>query len=117
MSWALKRTVQCAKCPWKVGVNPYDITDGYSVDKHTALKSTIAEPGSLVDSHRAMACHELHEAHCIGWLVNQIGEGNNISLRMRMIDCVNGRDIRTVGEQHACLGDTLPAESPKERSK
>jgi hypothetical protein len=27
----LKRTTQCAKCPWKVSTNPYDIPDGKEV--------------------------------------------------------------------------------------
>lgn len=27
MGFALKRTVQCAKCPWKTSTNPLDISD------------------------------------------------------------------------------------------
>jgi hypothetical protein len=55
-----------------------------------------------------MACHETEAAHCVGWLVNQIGPGNNISLRIRMISCENVRKIRLRGAQHATFEDTLP---------
>lgn len=69
---------------------------------------TIAEPGSMKDTGHAMACHESHDAHCIGWLVNQIGEGNNIPLRIRMMDCANASRIELRGEQHRSFDDTLP---------
>ena len=46
-SWKLKQTAQCAKCPWRVDVDPHEIPNGYSVDKHAALASTIAAPGAL----------------------------------------------------------------------
>lgn len=71
---------------------PHDIPDGYSEALHRSLASTIAEPGSLVGSGRAMACHEHtpgEEAHCVGWLMNQIGAGNNIPLRLQVRSCEN----------------------------
>lgn len=106
--WRLKRTSQCSKCPWRVDVDPHDIPNGYCETKHAALKSTIAEPGSLRDTGRAMACHETHDAHCVGWLANQLGTGNNIGLRMRMISCENAGGIRVFGEQHETFEETLP---------
>jgi hypothetical protein len=106
--WKLKRTQQCVHCPWRVETDPHDIPNGYSEDKHRALKSTIAQPGSLGGSGSAMACHETDDAHCIGWLVNQLGPGNNIGLRIRMITCENARAIRLRGEQHDTFEDTLP---------
>lgn len=108
MTWRLKRTTQCEKCPWRVGVDPFSIPDGYSVEKHIALANTIAEPGSLHDSGHAFACHETDDAHCIGWLVNQIGPGNNIPLRIRMMTCENAAKIRLRGDQHETFEDTLP---------
>lgn len=109
----LKRTKQCAKCPWRKDVNPHDIPNGYSEEKHCALKGTIARPGDLsaVLNRRAMrimACHETHDAHCIGWLVNQLGPGNNIGLRIAMRNCENMDKVRTVGEQHETFEETLP---------
>lgn len=108
----LKRTVQCDKCPWKVSTNPYDIPDGYSVDLHRNLQCTIAEPGKLnIGNLNIMACHhskEGKEEECIGWLHNQLGPGNNIGLRIRMIKCENAKDIRVIGEQHERFEDTLP---------
>ena len=109
MTWRLKRTTQCVKCPWRVEVDPHDIPNGYCEDKHRALKDTIAGPdGNFLGSLRAMACHETHDAHCIGWLVNQIGPGNNIGLRIRMMSCENASAITLRGEQHETFEETLP---------
>lgn len=107
--WRLKRTRQCAKCPWRVDVDPHDIPNGYSEEKHRALECTIArDAGSSINSRHAMACHETHDAHCIGWLANQLGPGNNIGLRIRMLSCENASKIKLVGEQHECFEDILP---------
>lgn len=107
----LKRTHQCDKCPWRVDVDPLDIPDGYSVERHEALVNTIARDddplGTLHDMH-AMACHKTGDAHCVGWLMNQLGVGNNIGLRFRMRDCENLQHVKLIGEQHACFEDTLP---------
>lgn len=110
MTWKLKRTAQCAKCPWLVSTDPTEIPNGYCEDKHRALESTIAKPGDLAgafDVLHAMACHE-SDAHCVGWLVNQIGPGNNIGMRIRMMGCENAGSIRLRGEQHETFEDTLP---------
>lgn len=111
MVWKLKRVRQCEKCPWKIDADPYDIPNGYDVMKHRALENTIAEPGSLRNSGVAMSCHE-HDVeegvHCIGWLMNQVGPGNNIGLRIQMMSCENARAITLDGEQHRCFEDTLP---------
>ena len=86
----LKMVKQCAKCPWKVSTDPHDIPNGYCEAKHENLSGTIAKPGELnLNELRAMACHESKEgdeAYCIGWLMHQLGPGNNIGLRMRMLD-------------------------------
>lgn len=107
--WKLKRTVQCEKCPWRVDVDPNDIPNGYSREKHAGLECTIAR-GSGLDSGemKMMACHETHDSHCIGWLMNQTGPGNNIGLRIRMMSCENAGKIKLVGEQHERFEDTLP---------
>lgn len=110
--WRLERTTQCAKCPWRTDVNPRDIPNGYSETKHQELKSTIVEPGDLSflkeNTLRIMACHEMHEAHCIGWLMNQLGPGNNIALRLHIRECENANQIKLIGEQHDSFQDTLP---------
>lgn len=107
MTWRLRRTAQCDKCPWRVATNPHEIPNGYSVEQHLALRNTIAGPvaeqiASLVDPTvplRIMACHESHDAHCIGWLVNQQGDGNNMRLRMALANCENAHKVRLRGEQ------------------
>ena len=110
--WKLKRTAQCAKCPWLLGSDPHQIPNGYCETKHQALVGTIATPGDLREALspelRSMACHETDDAHCIGWLVNQLGVGNNIGLRLHMMSCSNSEKIRTRGEQHLRFEDTLP---------
>lgn len=106
--WKLKRTAQCEKCPWIVGVDPHEIPNGYSEEKHCALSKTIAEPGSLRGTNSVMACHELQDAHCIGWLMHQLGPGNNLGLRLQMLSCTNAKAIRLRGEQHQTFEDTLP---------
>jgi len=109
-TWSLKKTVQCAKCPWKVAVDPNTIPNGYSVEKHLALADTIANPGELSFGNRLpiMACHEEDEVHCVGWLHNQLGRGNNIPLRLSMSSCANAKDITVIGEQHPYFESTLP---------
>jgi len=107
----LKRTRQCKKCPWRIDVNPRDILNGYDEVKHANLINTIADPHNTLSSinhERVMACHEIHDAHCVGWLNNQLGQGNNIGLRLQMMDCSNINKLTIVGEQHDCFKDTLP---------
>jgi len=112
MGWNLKRTAQCAKCPWRVDVNPHDIPNGYCETKHRNLDVTIAKEGDLsslfASKMHVMACHETHDSHCIGWLNNQIGVGNNLSLRFKMLSCDNADKIVVVGDQHETFEDTLP---------
>lgn len=112
MPWTLKRTVQCAKCPWRKSTNPHDIPNGYSVERHKALKGTIAEPSDLSKildpAVSVMACHEEHSSICIGWLLNQLGPGNNIQLRLYVRQCENISQARVVGSQHERFEDTLP---------
>jgi hypothetical protein len=110
----LNRTIQCAKCPWKVNTNPFDIPDGYCEIKHQNLKSTIATPGdiqSLGLPLHIMACHHSTDSRpqmCIGWLYNQLGSGNNIPLRLAARQYSNLKDIKINGAQHERFEDTLP---------
>lgn len=108
----LKRVKQCRKCPWKVAVNPHDIPNGYSIEKHKALISTIADPNDIEGQLRntelkVMACHETEKSHCVGWLYNQLNSGNNIALRIAMMSYENAGDIEVFGEQHKYFQETL----------
>lgn len=109
----LIRTVQCAKCPWKKSTNPLEIPDGYSVEKHANLISTIATDPveSILKPTTNMACHHStgnDDMYCIGWLYNQMGTGNNVGLRMRMSNCININQLKIKGIQHEHFADTLP---------
>ncbi len=114
------RTKQCAACPWKKGTKPArDIPGGYSEAKHCDLKSTIAEPGEFrAGALRAMACHESppgREQECVGWVLHQLGPGNNIALRLAATDG-RYRDLRTEGPQHTRFEDTLPKARRRRRA-
>jgi hypothetical protein len=104
---------QCAKCPWKIACDPHTIPDGYTEELHENLRDTIAEPAALNlgGTLRLMSCHEStpsEEIPCVGWLVNQLGPGNNIGLRLAAMSGRVDTDVELVGEQHECFEDTLP---------
>lgn len=102
---------QCDKCPWKVSTDPFHIPDGYDLSKHVALESTIAKPmdvARLGRPLRIMVCHDTQELPCVGWLVNQVGPGNNLALRIACIVRQVDADVETVGQQHECFKETLP---------
>lgn len=108
----LKRTIQCAKCPWKVSTNPREIPNGYCETKHKNLKNTISDGSFNIGGPlNVMACHHSkdgQEEHCVGWLHNQLGAGNNIGLRINMMNCNNIKDLKIVGDQHGTFEETLP---------
>lgn len=111
---------QCAKCPWRKGVAPFDIPGGYEPALHAALADTIAEPGALIlgGGAKVMACHETpigSEQACVGWLVHQLGPGNNLRLRLMVHSGEIDADVETVGEQHETFADTLPKAAKKPR--
>lgn len=109
MKKKLNREVQCPKCPWKKDADPHAII-GYSEDKHKCLHETISDGTIKIGPIHAMACHESDigsEEYCVGWLMNQLGSGNNIALRLRMRS-YNLSKIRTSGPQHEQFEDTLP---------
>lgn len=105
---------QCRTCPWRKDCDPTkDIPNGYSVVLHEALEATIAREGEInLDAVRAMACHYSPvggERFCAGWLHNQLGEGNNIGLRLRAMRGAVPVPI-VEGPQHRRFEDTLPKE-------
>lgn len=110
--FSLIRTVQCAKCPWKKSTDPTTIPDGYCETKHANLSSTIATPGEInLGPMNAMACNHSNgddQMYCVGWLNHQLGRGNNIGLRLKMLHCENIKDLKIVGKQHEKFEDTLP---------
>lgn len=113
----LERTIQCELCPWKTTTDPWDIPNNYCPERHELLESTIATNlynpiEQLADSDKkplaVMVCHKSERDYCVGWLNNQIGEGNNLRLRIKMLDCTNINEIKVVGEQHPDFKSTLP---------
>lgn len=102
---------QCEKCPWKVGVDPRTIPNGYDEKKHAALSRTIARDTRILENTTMMACHESKlgkELPCVGWLHNQLGTGNNITLRLAVMSGRVDADFEIEGPQHMRFEDTLP---------
>lgn len=108
---------QCAKCPWKVSTNPRDIPGGYCEEMHRELERTIAKGDAfeqLADDGdlRLMGCHETTgkrvQLACVGWMYNQLTDGNNLQLRMAVAFRRLDANIEIVGEQHPDLASTLP---------
>lgn len=94
-------------------MDPYDIPHGYSLEQHRALAATIQPGLSGLGRRQTMACHETPpgaEVACVGWLINQLGPGNNVALRLAVMDGFVDADVETVGPQHRCFEDTLPEE-------
>ena len=57
-----------------------------------------------------MSCHYAQDGeqrYCIGWLSNQLGPGNNIGLRIQMMNCENVGDLELDGPQVERFGDTF----------
>jgi hypothetical protein len=111
----LPRTKQCSKCPWKVSTNPHDIPDGYCEVKHKNLSDTISNGefnlSDLNKPLKAMACHHStgdDKMYCVGWLNHQLGVGNNIALRLSMMNYDNVGEIKVYGQQHQTFEETLP---------
>ncbi len=102
---------QCKKCPWKKGTDPRTIPNGYCEARHRGLSKTLGDPGKLHHLRPLMACHETkagNEKVCVGWLANQLGPGNNLPLRLAVINGQIDADFELVGEQHERFEDTLP---------
>lgn len=102
----MTRRNQCKACPWKLSTVPSrDIPGGYKAELHAKLIACRPEGLGIGQPIRAMACHESTrgaEQMCVGWVVHQLGPGNNIPLRLRA-SSGEFRDLRTEGEQHETL--------------
>jgi len=96
------RKKQCKACPWKKSTNPHEDIPNYDPSLHCELVSCGAT--SLFGT-KLMACHESKPGKqyaCVGWMVNQLGPGNNIGLRLAAMRGKIGK-LEVVGEQHEDL--------------
>lgn len=113
---------QCKSCPWRKDADPdREIPGGYSRELHCKLRETVKTgPASLFAATLPiMACHLTPtgaELPCVGWLVNQIGPGNNLGIRMAVALGKISGDVETIGPQHDTLEQTIPkGPAPKRR--
>ena len=104
---------QCKTCPWKKSSKVADIPN-YNCSLHKSLIDTIADDegnlSKIGQQIKIMACHyskDGAEKECVGWLNNQLGAGNNIPLRMRMMHCSNITDIKLDGLQKETFEETF----------
>jgi len=96
---------QCKTCPWRKGSKCANIPK-YDLDLHQDLVETIADEGGnlskLGQPVAIMGCHyssDKKQIPCVGWLHNQIGDGNNIPLRIWFSDNYPNDSIKVDGEQ------------------
>lgn len=103
---------QCKRCPWKVSTGK-NIPNGFAEDARERLQRMTAVPGSLERTERMMQCHETPNEEplpCVGWLVHQLGSGNNLRLRMAVISGQIDPNVETVGPQHSHPENVVPKE-------
>ena len=116
MSSSFARSHQCKACPWKKSTRPgEDIPGGYSAERHKKLIA--CQSKGLHDGGHMMACHESPpggEYACVGWVVNQLGPGNNSGLRMRVI-MERPAEFATEGEQHESVAKMCAAAMPRRK--
>lgn len=101
---------QCAKCPWKKSTGN-DIPNGFAKNAHDLMRRMTATPGSLKRTELVMQCHETSDSDplpCVGWLVHQLGPGNNLRLRLASIAGQIDGNVETVGPQHTHPEDVVP---------
>lgn len=111
-TFKLKRILQCRLCPWKKSIDPATIPNGFDYGAHKNLIDHRPSEGVFfVKEMHVMACHHSNDKdnmYCIGWLHNQLGEGNNIPLRIQMRNCENIGEIKVYGEQRENFEDVKP---------
>jgi hypothetical protein len=109
--FSLPLTKQCKNCPWKESVNPADIPNGFDYKSHKKLIESQPKEFEITDKLSVMACHNSNDndqMFCVGYLHNQLGVGNNISLRLKMLFCDNVSEIEVYGKQRKSLTEVKP---------
>lgn len=85
-----KEVHQCKTCPWRVDCDPMTDIPNYVPGLHHKLDNTIRSGLETLGckTMHVMACHYSkpgEEFPCAGWLYNQIGPGNNLGVRLRVM--------------------------------
>lgn len=106
-----KEIHQCRTCPWRVDCDPMTDIPNYVPGLHHKLDNTIRSGLETLGckTMRVMACHYSkpgEEFPCAGWLSNQIGPGNNLGVRLRVM--TGQMPVPVVdGEQYETFEETL----------
>lgn len=102
---------QCLGCPWRLANDPADIPDGFKPTTHARLgrMSDRERDNPISKTLTMMACHALKvQKPCVGWLANQLGEGNNLPLRVAVAFGQIDGNVQTVGPQRERYEDVVP---------
>lgn len=98
---------QCASCPWKTSIDPDALPGKYGhVRRDAVARASASGTRSLRTDTPGMGCHVKRPGPvlpCVGWLVQQLGPGNNIGLRMQVAAGLVDGNVETVGPQRATL--------------
>lgn len=100
---------QCRACPWRVDVKPSRDVPKYGEGIYDRMRSTLRSGLETLNGkpYIAMACHNQKDGAqlpCAGWLHNQLGVGNNIGVRLRVMAGTLPAPV-VFGAQH----ETVPA--------
>lgn len=113
----VKTVKQCKTCPWRADCDPEHDIPNFDINLARKLTVTIRSGVETIfeRERHVMACHyskQGAETPCAGWLHHQIGDGNNIAVR---IGVMTGRyPVPEIdGEQHATFEATLPKKRRK----
>lgn len=94
---------QCKTCPWRVENDPMDIPNGpkeAAVDLLSGWSTGLQLAPSRMGG---MGCHQSKmdetDLPCVGWLAWELGPGNNIGLRVRVMRDPRLCNWELVGEQ------------------
>ena len=101
---ANKPRKQCVTCPWRADVDPWNMPGGHGYVLPEMLSShTPSGMESLATPVlRVATCHEAAIAKklpCVGWLVHQLGPGNNFAVRLAVLRGSIDANVRTLGKQ------------------
>lgn len=102
---------QCRTCPWRADVDPTNIPEGHGrVDGRMLALSVADGLESLANPNVINAeCHAYPGTGlvCVGWLVHQLGPGQNFSVRMKVIKGRIDANVETVGPQRNLVDEML----------
>lgn len=117
----MKEVRQCGSCPWRAAVVPArdvpDYAPGIYARMKASLRTGIESAGE--ETRIVMECHNGKRGAnraCAGWMHHQLGVGNNIGVRLRVM-AGHLPAPKIDGAQHEDLDRLIASERLTARSK